>query len=326
MVERGLKDPEVMFLKKEAHTSRKMSRGAYRLIWVQSQVDAVVQLLLHDETNQIDKALYQSAMPSHSMVGLGHDDNGLDLIRKILLSKGGRVGFGDARHFDLTLTRCALMADTLRRICYTSKLYFIEDEGGWEQKRIMQTLLWTHGLLNSTHMLDVHGELWECCSLGVTASGIQSTSYQNSFVRSFLARLCGATWALSLGDDLLYGGNLDHDLMRQFGIDTKPDSVGSADFAAGDAVDFTSHLISLTGAEFLNINKLCARLLLDYENTDKEIPFDVLCGTFYVTRHTSSARASLVDVLAYLEVDQTKFLVAERVSDFVGDPNQMMDE
>lgn len=91
LVQLGLRDPCVAFIKREGHPARKKETKTWRLIWVVSELDRLIDASVFTELEKADIATYQSAPraekgmarnPSENVfdlsVGVGHDDDNLE--------------------------------------------------------------------------------------------------------------------------------------------------------------------------------------------------------------------------------------------------------
>ena len=242
---------------------------------------------------------YTSGSNETISIGLGHDDLGQQDFGAILehLSEGGAkcVGSADASGWGLSVSADSLWLDTERRM-------FLSGDPTHRDLQAMEG-----GYINACHLLYDGHTLWESYRVGLTSSGIPSTSCQNSFDRSFLALVCGAADAVANGDDLLFVGPLQSDHEIQWGI--IPDA---PTFASGvdDGISFTSHLWfrrhGTWVASFDNLPKLLSRLNKHTHRGDSEFvtqsstPEEVVAGHRFVLRHSSFATALYLQILQEL--------------------------
>jgi hypothetical protein len=147
--------------------------------------------------------------------------------------------------------------------------------------------------VNSAHCLVVGSCLWVMETFGITASGIPSTSAQNSRIRSFSLLLCGAEDVISQGDDEIHRGLVDLELLASCGTITK----GKMNTVGPDGpIAFTSHLYTRTAhgwvAAFDNFEKMLAHL--DLRRVPGEAPSpDTLAGVRAAVRHSVAQQAIL---------------------------------
>lgn len=140
----------------------------------------------------------------------------------------------------MSVSADSLWFDTERRALLSSsyvhrQLLYIE---GSARNTILHAL---HRQLdcNAAHVLYDGEDTFASYRLDLTTSGMPSTSYQNTVIRSFLAIVCGARRSAANGDDLLFTGGVDQDFERAFGI--IPDDPTFTD-GVNDAADLSSHL------------------------------------------------------------------------------------
>jgi len=249
----GLADPKQIVVKDEPHPERKSKSLKWRLIWVASTVDSVCQGLVHHTQNKCEIEAYQSGRFSLSAIGLGHDDHGVELFCNYLFHHhgDGPISSSDASAWDLSVNRDVLVADTKVRIALSTGAADIA--------------LWSECWCNSAHILWNGTELFECCSYGLTASGVPSTSPQNSRARSFLCLLAGGTDPMSVGDDLTHGGTMDKDVLLRAGVRTKLGSETVSNLDGG--VDSTSHLyLRRADGTFIAMYENFEKMLANLEN------------------------------------------------------------
>ncbi|APG75716.1 hypothetical protein 1 [Beihai sobemo-like virus 6] len=293
MVSLGLKDPVEIFTKTEAHDEKKVKDERWRLIWVVSMIDSVCQDIAHRHQNKTDIYAYAAGKLNCQAVGLGHHDNGVKRIGEMLeeISKkyprwgtAGQVAYddfqsSDASGWDLSVSRDAIYFDAERRIALSTRACPAYND-----------LLWAEAACNSAHVVVIGTAMWTFEWFGITASGIPSTSAQNSSIRSFTAQACGATKQTAAGDDLVHTGSLDIELLASTGCLTKEGSERSS--GPEGPVEFTSHVFKKVDgvwtATFNNLVKMLAHL--DLRRPDGEAPSsDMVSGMRFALRHTPLA-------------------------------------
>lgn len=262
MVSLGLNDPRKIFVKDEPHSSKKKTRKAWRCIWNVSIIDQMCQLIVHYEQNKADIDAYKAGRLDVQANGLGHHDEGIQHLGEMFqrVFKGPVVD-DDASGWDLSVTRDAIYLDAERR---SYLLAGAHSDPVMKEKleELFDDLLFCEAAANSSHVIAIGNRLYESQRFGITASGIPSTSGQNSPIRSILAKLAGAHHAITLGDDLVYTGPADREFMQACGIRNKGDATT---YQIGEPISFTSHFYTLTEggkwiAVFQNLPKMLARV------------------------------------------------------------------
>lgn len=293
MVIAGLKDPSIIFSKKEAHSRKKATKKTWRQIWCCSLRDAVCTLVMHYMQNKADISAYSLGGLHSQAIGLGHHDLGIERFGKTLdylvdKSPDGRLFDRDANGWDLSVCRDAIMIDAERRA------YCARDSLRNPNRLILLfRLLVIHALITSAHVACLGKWLWECLKAGITDSGGPSTSAQNSPIRQIQALLAGAAAACSLGDDLITAGDVLEYLLRKWGVKTKVLANGEGSNPAAGPHDYTSHRWRKTNgtwtAEFLNLDKLIAHADLRTTPTADGIRMlsdDARAGMMFCLRHS----------------------------------------
>jgi len=288
LVEAGLSDPRTMFIKVEPHSDGKVSEGRWRLIWGASLVDVCTASITCRKQDKLDIEQYQGGPVEgghQQAAGLGHHDLGIDRLSREfdrLLSTGLEVFDADAKNWDMTVNRDSIYADAWRRVI----LY----DGSF--KDVFETLALCEAAANSAHVVLVGGNLWEVLKPGITASGILSTTAQNSFIRALLYALVGVKSCVVAGDDAAGARTPGHDHradLAAYGPIEKAVNV----YTPEGGIEFTSHrFVKQAGAwkaTFLNLGKACARLALG----DKEVRQDQLAGLLFCIRNDPSLIADL---------------------------------
>lgn len=291
MVQYGLADPKEVFIKGEAHGPAKVKSKRWRLIWVASLIDTVVQGLFSYNQNKRDITDYKEnalKKPTTHGLGAGHDDNGIEWLMQVIaqVAGDGKVSTEDAQGWDMCVTRRNLLLDAERRACLASR------DADTADIAIASALMYkVDAFVNSAHVLSFDGYLFAVDEYGVTASGVGNTSSQNSFIRAFTALVAGATWALAVGDDLSYGGDIDQEVMSSFGIKTKE---GSARTGTATSFELLSHYYEVDAASgrptarYMNIQKLLSTTLLKHYS-GVVIDDQIVGGHLFCLRNTPEA-------------------------------------
>jgi len=279
MVIAGCKDPLEIFVKMEAHGKEKAKKNRWRLIWTSSVVDSVCQDVMHHRQNKADIVAYSDGSLNVQAVGLGHHDDGIKRLGEVFdsMSQGTKSLKGsDASGWDLSVSRDAIVFDAERRIRLLTKA-----------ESVARDLLLAEAMTNSAHVLVIGEALWSSDYFGVTATGIPSTSAQNSSIRSFTLRACGADDATAAGDDETHTGDVDPDLLLSTGCLTKEGSEWES--GPKGPASFTSHSFrksfGMWFATFDNLVKMLAHLDLRRE-PGKAPSTDVTGGMLFALRHS----------------------------------------
>lgn len=276
MIECGVSDVRDLFIKGEGHSPSKTSEGRFRLIWVCSVVDVVVQTLLHKHDNAVHIDRYQSGDLTCCALGLGHHDAGIDCLVRAMAREGLRENVSsDASAFDWSVCGEFIRYDARRRA---------DNAGGAEG------ITWLMEALGETlcsHVVHNNGDVWTCHKDGVNCSGQVSTSAQNTFVRSVLAVLGGAKGFVCAGDDLVADKNFEPERLEYYGINSRDVE------EHWNSASFTSHYIDFgrRTARFLNVEKMLWHL----HNTldDEEVVPAKLGGCLFVLRNTPDVQKDL---------------------------------
>jgi len=286
-VEKGLRDPAQAEIKKEPYPAAKADKDFWRVIWVASCLDTMVQGVLHHNQNKSDIAGYQDGKFHWSLAGLGHDDKGVQRLGEALeemMEDGDTLFSEDASRYDLTQSREMILLDGERRVYLEMKS---ERENGRAPAPGLYDALMHEAFCNTSHMLAFEGEVWLVHHLGLTQSGVKSTTAQNCFTRTFAVKLANGGNGGSLGDDNVSKRRPDGGIMKALGVIQKP---GGVQAGFKDGVPITSHLIKKRPdgtftAEFLNLDKMIARLLMNY--TDEAPEPQVIGSCLFVTRNST---------------------------------------
>lgn len=291
LVEAGLSDPRTLFIKNEPHGEGKVAEGRWRLIWGASLVDVCVASVTCRRQDKLDIEQYQGGPVEgghQQAAGLGHHDAGISRLCaefQRLVDTGLEVFDADASGWDMSVNRDSLYADTLRRVL----LY--EGRG----KAVFEHMAMCEAAANSAHVVLIGGNLWEVLKPGITASGILSTTAQNSFIRALLYAFVGVRHSIVAGDDGAgaRAPGVDHvSALAAYGPVEK--QVNVYDPAAG--IEFTSHCMMREtdgswSARFLNLGKACSRLAFA-----DVVTADQLAGLLFCVRHSPEDTKVLRDV------------------------------
>jgi len=290
MVLAGCKDPLEIFVKMEAHTKEKAKKNRWRLIWTTSVVDSACQDVMHHRQNKADIVAYSDGSLNVQAVGLGHHDDGIKRLGEVFdsMTQGTKSLKGsDASGWDLSVSRDAIVFDAERRIRLLTKA-----------EPVARDLLLAEAMTNSAHVLVIGEALWSSDFFGITATGIPSTSAQNSSIRSFTLRACGADDATAAGDDETHTGEVDPDLLLSTGCLTKEGSEWES--GPKGPISFTSHSFrksfGMWFATFDNLAKMLAHLDLRRE-PGKAPSTDVTGGMLFALRHSPVERKIFEDVV-----------------------------
>lgn len=153
-------------------------------------------------------------------------------------------------------------------------------------------LMYAEAACNSAHVIVIGSALWSFEYFGITASGIPSTSAQNSPIRAFTLLVAGSEQEVSVGDDEVHTGIIDEDLLASTGVITKDGSVVNS--GPDGPVDFTSHIFrkidGVWQATFSNLAKMLAHL--DLRRVGDDAPAqDMVNGMRFALRHSPEADA-----------------------------------
>jgi hypothetical protein len=192
------------------------------------------------------------------------------------------VQCSDASGWDLSVARDAIVYDGERRINRLQR----ECPLSWE-------LIMAEAFCNSAHVVVIGKQLVCPTNFGITASGIPSTSAQNSPIRSLTLVAAGADRAHSIGDDEVHSGGVDVVLLATTGVITK----GNIQECPADGpIDLTSHdYYKQDGkwtARFKNLPKMLAHLDLKRAEGCPPLP-DAIRGMRYCLRNSKEEDAIL---------------------------------
>jgi hypothetical protein len=226
---------------------------------------------------------------------MGHNDEGARttgrVIESLFRSGKGEIHGSDGSGWDLSVCSDALYFDAVRRISRIRSPTALDS-----------ALILAEAACNSRHVLAVDGSLFAMPVFGMTASGIPSTSAQNSPMRAAGLLLCGALECHTIGDDELHSGPVNYDLLATTGVITRDEAA----FSITDKVDLTSHLYHKTTgvwiAEYNNLPKMFARLDLA-RAPGTPPPGDNFQGMLYALRHSPGVVERFTEYAAGLGAD-----------------------
>ena len=308
MVRLGLRDPEEAFVKDEAHGESKVKSARWRLIWVSSMIDSLCQDILHRKQNKADISAYTAGDLTAQAVGLGHDDNGIAHLGAAIdaMSKGLPLKGSDVIGWDFSVCRDAIYFDAERRVSRFPDFVRIGEDTPTtmpltypldQHIKMSAALLYAEAAVNSCHAIVVGDEIWVFENYGITASGIPSTSAQNSPIRSFTLAMAGAVDQMAAGDDELHTGDVDVAVLEAIGQRIKPGSETSSE--RHGPVEFTCQYFrkvdGVWAATFENFPKMVAHMDLR-RGPDSEPAEDMLAGMRFALRHTPDAEAAFMAI------------------------------
>lgn len=287
MIELGLKDVQDVFMKTEVHSPAKMAGERYRLIWISSLIDIIVQALVHKADNTYMKESFQKEEIDCAAIGLGHDDVGVErLVRAFQKQDLHRNISCDATCFDLSVDFAFIEADAIRRA------------ENIEGNSVAQFVMHFADVL-SKHVLNNCGDVWECHKLGVTTSGFISTTSQNTFARSVQARYAGCRTWVAAGDDLVADELFDSSRLLDLGVSTRDQkhNVGET--------HFTSHKFNFEAqvAQYENVEKMLWSLYHKVKDTTNNS--NRLGAVLWVLRNTDAVRDDLTGIIEKNNIDIT---------------------
>lgn len=285
MIAHGLKDPEVLQIKEEPHKKKKAVNKRWRLIWLSSVVDVVVQMVSHFTQNKADIASYQDGHLKSQTMGMGHSDEGIECLGEVIehMTESGklRLKYEDVSGWDIGVLRDMWYFDAEARcICLKPG----------EHRALEETLLWAEAAISSVHVVVIGNYVWTIHTYGIMGSGVYSTSATNCRGRTAELQACGAKYSTALGDDALYTGEVDKEMFATLGHVMDKDEVGEAD--PKGPVSFTSHSYEkkdgVWTAQFEQIDKMLVKLVLTAGPAGPKP--DQVAGCKFAIRHTPSAQ------------------------------------
>lgn len=235
----ALRDPEVLFVKPEPHSARKIREGRYRCIYVGSLVDILIQYILHKTFNGFVIASYQASDVGTSYaLGLGHHPAGLEKLRRTIAHLASFTAEGFSKHAgwenwedeyeygppgvseaDATgWDNCVLgymqaFAAELRCRSIDAGARVHGCSGSLTPAyRALKYLIRATALLDGCHVAIAGSQLYVNSLVGVMASGHLSTSVDNTSMRLFTTLAAYYRWEgfvpgdlIATGDDLIMG-------------------------------------------------------------------------------------------------------------------------
>ncbi len=185
MVRAGLRDPCMAFIKPEGHPVRKRETKTWRLIWVVSELDRLIDASVFTEQDKADIIHYQTGpRAEHGVVkeigekvcplsmGVGHDDANLERTfyeLETLLAKSptGEIHCSDATGWDLSVSAASFWSALEMRLC--------------RAKSDVQTAAYlVNAFFQQAWVVSTGTYLWESYRFGITASGSSITTSANT--------------------------------------------------------------------------------------------------------------------------------------------------
>jgi hypothetical protein len=240
------------------------------------------------DLNKTEIEEYQLGDADFQTCGMGHHDEGVVRLGQAFdrtFSGFDQVTSADASGWDLSVSRGHILFDAFYRVLRAKS-----DTN--DVTRVHTMLLNADAFVNSAHVLMLGGNLVRAERYGQTASGLPNTTSQNNHMRGAAIRVAGARRAITAGDDVLIGGDVDPMVLLSHGTITKPVTVTPA----SGPLTFTSHdftrVCGKWNAEFLGLEKCLTRLLIQ-----TSAPTQMqLGGVFFAVRHTPAALGVLQEV------------------------------
>ena len=293
LIKIGLRDPCMAFIKGEGHPPRKVDTKTWRLIWVVSELDRLLDASVFTEQDKSDIQSYQSggravngvvsSPPTDVMelaMGVGHDDYNLqrtfcELEGLLSASEDNMVRASDASGWDFSVSATSFWAGMETRLSRV-------------QSDLQYRTYLIGGFFQCSWTVSSGSELWESARFGITASGSSITTSSNGAMRSSGSKLgqiakqvggvdninkmsseelkCQAQRRdlkrTAAGDDLLHSHDQDKDVIMSLG--TLERGSESAAGTADSPVPFLSHHYFKEGsvwkAKYANGPKLFHRI------------------------------------------------------------------
>lgn len=255
-VQLGLCDPIRLFVKGEPHKQSKLDEGRYRLIMSVSLVDQLVARVLFQNQNKREIALWRS-VPSKPGFGLSTDSQASEFIG-LLASKVGvapseltsnwrhHLVPTDCSGFDWSVSEWMLHDDMEVRNRLTTDLTPLTAH----LRRV-----WVACISRSVLCLS-DGTLLAQRIPGVQKSGSYNTSSSNSRIRFMAALHCGASWAVTMGDDALESTDSNLEEYKCLGFKVE----------VSEQLEFCSHnFVQPDLALPVNANKMLYKLIHGYD-------------------------------------------------------------
>jgi len=190
LIQLGACDPVRVFIKKEPHSQRKFRSKRWRLIFAISIVDQLVERILSTAQNKKEIATWLYC-PSAPGLSLTKDEDLNDIYQKIQdLRKNKPCAEADITGWDWSVKEWELKHEAEMRIKLGN---FNPYAANICRMRFLCVSRSVYAFPN--------GELRILKGHGVQLSGCYNTSSTNSRLRVLVALLCGASWAMAMGDD-----------------------------------------------------------------------------------------------------------------------------
>ena len=185
MVRQGLRDPCVAFIKPEGHPVRKRETKSWRVIWVVSELDRLIDASVFTEQDKADIAHYQTGprasqgrveQPGDRVyplsMGIGHDDASLErtffeLETLLASSPDGSIYSSDASGWDFSVSAASFWSALETRLCRARN-----------DLQIATYLI--NGFFQQAWVVTSGTTLWESYRFGITASGSSITTSSNT--------------------------------------------------------------------------------------------------------------------------------------------------
>lgn len=196
MVEQGFCDPVKLFVKSEPHKKSKAEQKRWRLICSVSLVDQLVERVLCREQNDAEIIAW-THVPSAPGFGLAVDRDlkvFWDRIHRLAGNDLRNVAQNDMSGWDWSVKQWELNLDA------ECRLALMRAKEGSTLSKVMRNRVLCLGL--SVFVTPDYEFLAQTVP-GIQKSGSYNTSSTNSRVRVMVAWLCGAGWAIAMGDDCL---------------------------------------------------------------------------------------------------------------------------
>jgi hypothetical protein len=267
LVEKGLVDPLVVFLKYEPHNPKKVAAGRYRNIQIVSLVDQFIDRICCSDRNQTE-ILNHKDIPCKS--GMSLSDEGMYDISCAVRSIGEDLADTDMKGWDETFQECEYTADFHRRTLNWSS--------DWWIYKVMRVRYYC--LARSMFVLP-SGKLYCLSTPGKMISGWYNTASTNTWVRAFLAFLRSGVKPVAMGDDCVEAYS-EH--LRLF-YERKGHDVKQINRCSPDKFEFCSHLFDgQTGIGFpIKWEKTIRKLLATTAKWEDRM---MLCSQWrYENRH-----------------------------------------
>lgn len=189
LLDGGYTDAIRIFVKDEPHSTTKLEEGRVRLICSVSLIDQLIERLLCGEQNRKEIDLWRY-IPSSAGLGL-HDEGLVHIWEKVNReSQGGSVASSDMSGFDWSVQEWELYLDCEVRARLMSAGPLVS------RALFNRVTCLSRAILQTTD-----GSMYAQLLPGVQKSGSYNTSSTNSRIRYALARMVGAPWAVTMGDD-----------------------------------------------------------------------------------------------------------------------------